>query len=219
MLVKYCMKRDFYTLDVNDPLKRAVQLLRKHRVCILPVLDGQKLEGVVTESGLRKALGLEQAFENLEEWRAVDPETRVGEVMARSPVTVSPEDTLEDVVRVLIEAKIPGTPVVDDQGNVVGVITQTDLYRVLLATSGFMEKGAQFAFELEDRAGSLKEVTDIIRKHGGRIACILTSYETAPPGYRHAYVRVFALEADRIPELSKELSSTAKLIMGVPAKV
>ncbi|MBM4325975.1 MAG: CBS domain-containing protein [Deltaproteobacteria bacterium] len=219
MLVKYCMKREFYTLDVNDPVRRAVQLLKKHRVCILPVLDGQKLEGVVTERGLRKALGLERAFEKLEQWSAVDPETRVSEVMTRDPITISPDSSLEDVVRVLIEAKIPGTPVVDAQGAVVGIITQTDLYRVLLATSGFMEKGAQFAFELEDRPGSLKEVTDIIRKHGGRIACILTSYETAPPGFRHAYVRVFALEADKVSDLSKELSSKAKLIMGAPAQV
>ena len=175
--------------------------------------------GVVTERHLRRVLGLDKAFENLERWVGVDPQTRVGDIMHPDVITVSPEETLEDVLRLMIEKKILGAPVMDDQGELVGVITQADLYRVLLAVSDVTEKGVQFAFELEDRPGSLKEVTDVIRKNGGRIATILTSYETAPPGYRHAYVRVFAVEADNIPALRKELATKAKLIYGASAEV
>lgn len=219
MLVKYCMKRTFLTLTPDDPLKKAVQFLKKHKVCLLPVMDGKQLVGVVTERHLRGVLGLDKALENLERWTGVDPETRVGDIMAPNVITVSPDDILEDVVRMMIERKILGAPVMDDQGQIVGVITQTDLYRVLIAVTDVTEKGVQFAFELEDRPGSLKEVTDIIRKHGGRIATILTSYETAPEGYRHAYVRVFAVEAARIPELRKELAAKARLLYGAAAEV
>ncbi|MCA1960186.1 MAG: CBS and ACT domain-containing protein [Desulfomonile sp.] len=219
MLVKYCMRRQFLTLTPDDPLRKAVQFLKKHNVCMLPVMEGKKLVGVVSERHLRRVLGLEKAFETLQQWSGVDPETRVGEIMAPDVITVSPEDTLEDVLRLMMERKILGAPVMNAQGELVGVITQADLHRVFLAVSDLTEKGVQFAFELEDRPGSLKEVTDIIRQHGGRIATILTSYETAPVGFRHAYIRVFALDRDRIPKLREELASKARLLYGAPAEV
>lgn len=219
MLVKYAMKREFLTLVPGDPLKKAVQFLKKHKVCLLPVMEGKQLVGVVTERHLRRVLGLDKAFETLERWVGVDPQTHVGDIMHPDVITVSPEETLEDVLRMMIERRILGAPVMDDQGEIVGVITLADIYRVLLAVSDLAEKGVQFAFELEDRPGSLKEVTDVIRRHGGRIATILTSYETAPVGYRHAYVRVFAVESDKLPALRHELASKAKLLHGAAAEV
>lgn len=219
MLVKYWMKRDVGTVDVNDTLRKAARLLKTSQGLLLPVLEEGRLIGVITEEHLCKAMDTRTEHDEDDYPQPIDPEMKVGERMSTNFLTVTPDYTVEDVVQLLLKHNLRGAPVTDDRGRVVGTITQTDLYRALVAMAGFNGKGTQFAFELENRPGSLKEVTDIIRKHGGRIASILTSYETAPPGYRHAYVRVFAVEPERIAELTRALSNAAKLIYGESTKV
>jgi len=212
MLVKYWMKREVVTVDVDDPIKKALHRFKSQRAGFLPVLENRKLVGVLSEGDLKKALGLDSPFRHLEEWMAGDSPMRVVDVMNANPIAVGPDHTMEEVVKILLANNIPGAPVTDEDGAVIGIITRADLYRALIAMCGFMEKGMQFAFQLEDRPGSLKEVTDIIRRHGGRIASILTSFDTAPEGYRHAYVRVFGVEADHVAELREALSLKAKVI-------
>jgi len=212
MLVKYWMKRDFAVVEAKDPVKKAVKLLTEHRARFLPVVDKGKLVGVITEGDVKKALGLNSPFKHVDVWLVGDSTLTVGEVMNPDPLTVSPETTMEDVVKVLFEHKRPGAPVVDEEGRVLGTITQADLYRALIAMCGFMEKGIQFAFEIDDRAGSLKELTDVIRDYGGRISSILTSFDTAPAGFRHAYIRIFGIKPHKVAELEKALSGKAKLI-------
>lgn len=212
MLVRYWMIREVVTVDVNDPLKKALRRLKNHRARFLPVLENRKLVGVISEGHLRKALGVDSPLRDLQEWMANDSPLKVGDVMNDHPIAVGPDHTMEEVVKILLENKIPGAPVTDQDGEVIGIITRADLYRALIGMCGFMEKGIQFGFQLEDRPGSLKEVTDIIRHHGGRIASILTSFDTAPAGYRHAYVRAFGVEPDQMTELRKALSLKAKVI-------
>ena len=64
----------------------------------------------------------------------------------------------------------------------------------------------------EDPPGSIKEVADIIRKYGGRMVSILTSYESAPQGYRKVYIRMHGIERPKLQQLKEELSRNAALI-------
>lgn len=74
------------------------------------------------------------------------------------------------------------------------------------------KKGIQFAFLLEDRPGSIKEVTDIIRKYRGRMMSILSSYEQAQEGFRRVYIRFHDADRERLSELKEELKRTAKVL-------
>ena len=65
-------------------------------------------------------------------------------------------------------------------------------------------------FELADEPGSIKEVTDVIRAHGGRIASILTGYEWAPQGFRHVYIRARDLTNEKA--LQQELGTKVKIL-------
>jgi acetoin utilization protein AcuB len=65
---------------------------------------------------------------------------------------------------------------------------------------------------LEDRPGSIKEVTDIIRKYGGRMVSILSSYEGVSKGKRKTYVRMYGVERARLPQLKEELKARATLL-------
>jgi acetoin utilization protein AcuB len=102
--------------------------------------------------------------------------------------------------------------VVDHDGQLIGTITQTDLFRAMLSVTGLKKRGVQFAFQLEDRPGSIKEVADIIRKYGGRIASIMSSYEQSPEGQRRAYIRMYGVDRSQLTELIKELKAKATLL-------
>ena len=101
---------------------------------------------------------------------------------------------------------------VDSSGDLVGVITRHDLFKILINLSGLGKKGVQFAFLIDDRSGSIKELTDVIRKYDGRIASILSSYEEAPAGKRIAYIRIYELDRSLMPELIREFRDKATLI-------
>jgi acetoin utilization protein AcuB len=70
--------------------------------------------------------------------------------------------------------------------------------------TGIGKRGIQFAFQLEDRPGSIKEVCDIIRKYGGRMVSILSSYEGVPEGYRKVYIRSYAIDRSKLQQLKDE---------------
>jgi acetoin utilization protein AcuB len=137
---------------------------------------------------------------------------KVEEVMTKDPITVPADYTVEEVAEILLKNKISGVPVTDQDGQVVGTITETDLFRVLIALTGIGKGGIMFAFTLEDRPGSIKEVTDVIRGYGGRLASILSSYERVPKGYRKVYVRMYGVDREKMPELKEKLKSKAEML-------
>ncbi|MBW2617045.1 MAG: CBS domain-containing protein, partial [Deltaproteobacteria bacterium] len=104
----------------------------------------------------------------------------------------------------LFQNRISGVPVVD-KGELVGIITKDDLFRVLVALTAERKKGIQFAFQVEDYPGSIKELVDIIQKYGGRLISILSSNENAPSGYRNVYVRVDRIDREELSELQEDL--------------
>ena len=123
-----------------------------------------------------------------------------------------PDYTVEETAQVLQKNRISGVPVVDADGQLVGTITQTDLFRVLISLTGVGNGGIQFGFQVEDRPGSIKEVADIIRSFGGRMVSILTSYDDVPEGYRKVYIRMRSIERSELQKLIKDLRTKATLL-------
>ena len=100
----------------------------------------------------------------------------------------------------------------DHDGKIVGIITQTDIFRLLISLAGIGKKGIQFAFQLEDRPGSIKEVADIIRNYDGRMNSILSTYENVPDGYRMVYIRCYGIDREKLPSIKEALREKAALI-------
>jgi len=121
-------------------------------------------------------------------------------------------NTIEETAEILLKNKISGAPVVDEQGRVRGVITKSDLFRAMISLSGLSKRGVLFGVVLEDRPGSIKDVTDIIRAYDARLVSILTSYDKAPQGYRHVYIRAFNIDRSRLGELKDEIRKVCKLL-------
>jgi acetoin utilization protein AcuB len=67
-------------------------------------------------------------------------------------------------------------------------------------------------FLLEDRPGSIKEVTDILRKYNARLLSVIATYSSAPEGFRYVYIRAYRVDRATLPDLKTELANTAKLL-------
>jgi acetoin utilization protein AcuB len=212
MLVENWMNRNVVTVEAEDTMLDAMKIMKERNIRRLPVLRKGKLVGIITDRDLKKASPSEATTLEAHELLYLTAKIKVEEIMTRNPVTVPFNYTVEEAAEILLERKISGLPVVDNEGNVVGTITQTDLFRVLISVTGFGKEGIQFAFSLEDRPGSIKEVADIIRKYKGRMASILSSFERAPEGFRTVYIRAYNLDRERLPDLKKELKGAAKLL-------
>ena len=212
MLVKNWMSKNVVSIDVNDSMRDAMKLLKEHGIRMLPVMKKGKLVGIVTDRDLKKASASDATSLEGHELLYLLEKIEVKDLMTKDPITVPPDYTAEETAQVLLENKISGAPVVDDNGQVVGVITQTDLFRVLISLTGVGNGGIQIGFQVEDKPDSIKEITDIIREFRGRLVSILTSYDDVPDGYRKVYIRMHSIERPKLQNLKNKLSERASIL-------
>jgi acetoin utilization protein AcuB len=212
MLVKDWMNKDVITIEEKDSMQDAIKLLKEHDIRMLPVMKMGKLVGIVTDRDLKRASASDATLLEIHELIYLLSRIKVKEIMTKNPITVPFDHTVEETAEILLTDKISGAPVVDHEGQLVGTITQSDIFKVLVSLTGLSKRGISFSFMVEDRSGSIKDVTDIIRKYGGRIASILSSYDRVPKGHRRVYVRMYNIDRSKLPQLKDELREKAALL-------
>ena len=212
MLVKNWMNRKVIRVNADDYMLDATKALKEHDIRMLPVTRDGNLVGVVTDRDLKRASASDATSLEAHELLYIIANIKIEEIMTRNPITVCYDHTVEEAAEILLKNKISGAPVLSSDGKLVGVITQTDIFRVLISLTGVGRGGLQFAFRLEDRPGSIKEVTDIIRKYNGRMTSILSSYEQAPKGYRYVYIRFHEIDRSHLAHLVDACKKTAALL-------
>jgi acetoin utilization protein AcuB len=218
LLVENWMNPKVITVDVDDSMLDATKLLKEHGIRRLPVLEKGKLVGIITDRDLKRASPSDATSLEAHELLYLIATIKVREIMTKNPISVPHNYTIEEAAEILLQAKISGMPVVDKDGDVIGMITQTDLFKVLISLTGVGKKGVQFAFLLEDRPGSIKDVADVIRAYGGRMASILSSYEKAPEGHRYVYIRMYDVNREKMPQLKEDLKKKARMLYIVDSR-
>ncbi len=212
MLVKDWMSTKVITVDVNDSMQQAINLLMEHDISMMPVLEEGKLVGVVTDRDLKRASPSDAVMLDIQRIIYLLSKLEVGAIMSRFPVTLSIDHTVEEAAEIMLNNKISGAPVVDASGEIRGIITKNDMFKAMMALSGLSHRGVQFGFVLEDRPGSIKEITDVIRGYNARLVSVLSCYELAPAGYRNVYIRAFDVDRESMGSMKDELRKKAKMI-------
>jgi CBS domain-containing protein len=132
-LVKDWMTAGVITVTPDTTLPDAHQLMDKHNIRRLPVLDSKdRLVGVVTRGDVRGAEPSGATTLSIWEINYLLAKLTVERIMTRNPLTVSPETTIEDAAKIMLENKVSGLPVVDESGKEVGVITESDIFRMVV---------------------------------------------------------------------------------------
>ncbi|MFH1984260.1 MAG: CBS and ACT domain-containing protein [Pseudomonadota bacterium] len=205
MLVRNWMSPTVITVDAEDTMDRALKIMRENKIRLLPVVSKGRLSGVLTDGDLKRASASDATTLDIHELLYLISRITVSRIMSKKPITVPSDFTIEETAEILLKEKISGVPVLGPDGDVVGVITQTDIFRALISLTGIGKRGIQFAFRITDRPGSIKALTDIIRAYGGRMASILSSYDGEPEGKRKVFLRVYGIDRNRLPQLLTEL--------------
>ena len=168
MQVRDVMVKRVVTVGPMEPARRAWELMRDHHFRHLPVVDGKRVVGIVSDRDLRPIL-LSPSLDNL----------RVHEIMTEDPFTIDPEASVVEAARLIVTQKIGGLPVVS--GNeLAGIVTETDLLSILVELLGLLTTSARIDVAAGDHPGSFEEIGRIIREAHGVI--ISTAALTRPGG-------------------------------------
>jgi CBS domain-containing protein len=129
MVVQDVMSRDVVTLAPEQTLRDAIELLRRRRIRHLPVVEGQKLLGIVTDRDVKRATPSVLTGVGKEEYDNSLVRIKVAQLMTREPITVPGRSPLKGAVEIFIKTRVGALPVVED-GHLVGILTDIDILRV-----------------------------------------------------------------------------------------
>jgi acetoin utilization protein AcuB len=200
------MTADVITVCEGTPMMKASIIMKEKNIRSLPVLNNQgKLVGIVTDRDLKDASPSKATSLDVYELNYLISSINVESIMSRDLVFVRSDETVEFASILMLENKISSLPVINHIDSLVGIVTQTDIFKALISIAGTYTGVIQFALSLEDRPGSIREAADVIRSYGGRIVSILSTRETAEERSHHIYIRILSLPEDRLGDLLKEL--------------
>ena len=192
LLVKDSMTREVVALPPQSTAGEALALCRERRIRHLPVLEGDRLVGIVSDRDLRSAtpaLGDPARAEAL-------GRILVHEVMAREVATAHPDDPIEEAANAMRERKIGCLPVVEG-GALVGMVTSSDVMEALVYLMGAHEPGNRLEVVMPDRPGTLAGVSGIFGELGINIVSVVAGPRRPMPGSSEPG-RVAVFRADTI---------------------
>jgi len=212
MLVRDWMKINVITIDADASMDTAIRLFKEHNIGMLPVMREGELVGIVTELDIKRYSASEATSLDIHELIYLISKIKVRDIMSRKPITVRSDYTVEETAEILLKERISGVPVLNDQGKIAGIITKSDLFKVIISMSGLSKRGIQFAVKVFNKAGAVQEIIDIFRKYGGRIMNVLVSMESGDEKYLNAYLRMYGIDRNRFSLLKEELREKATLL-------
>jgi acetoin utilization protein AcuB len=144
----------------------ALALFRKNQIHRAPVMKDGKMLGIVSESDLLNASPSSVSTLSVWEMNYLMSRVAVKQVMTKKVVTIEIGTPIEDAAHLMVDKKIGGMPVTR-AGKIVGMITETDLFKVFMEMMGAREKGIRVSVLTEEKPGQIAKVSRLISDAGG----------------------------------------------------
>lgn len=161
MAVKDFMTRKVVYISPDTTIAHAADIMRDQKLHRLPVIENDKLVGLVTEGTIAEASPSKATSLSIYEMNYLLNKTKVKDVMIQDVVTISQYASLEDATYLMLKNKIGILPVVDNE-QVYGIITDRDIFKAFLEVSGYGEKGVRMRFVTEDEVGVLSHIIALL---------------------------------------------------------
>jgi acetoin utilization protein AcuB len=204
MLIRERMSADPVTITAGTPITDALRVMRQSQVRRLPVLNKEgRLVGIVSEKDLLYASPSPTTSLSIYEMHYMLSQLCVTELMTADVMTVAPDTPLEEAARIMADNKIGGLPVME-QDKLVGIITETDVFKVFLELFGAREKGLRLTLEIPERKGEMARITTAIARLGGNILALGT-FLGDDPTTAVVTVKVEDVPADRMKAAMRDL--------------
>ena len=166
MFVGERMSRPVISVTPDMPINDVLAMFRKEHIRRAPVIKDGKLVGIVSERDLLNASPSSVTTLSVWELNYLISKVTVKNVMAKKVVTVGQDTPIEEAARIMADKKIGGVPVMSG-GNVVGIITETDLFKVFLELMGARQKAWRVTATIAEKPGTLAQLTQAIAQNGG----------------------------------------------------
>ncbi len=175
MSVSDFMTTDLVTVTPDTPIFDAVDLMKKHDIHRLPVLENNQLVGLITEGIIQEAMPSKATSLSVYEVNYLLNKTTVRDVMIKDIETISPEALLEDGIAIMRSKNIGVLPVVEGP-NLLGIITNNDIFDAFLKITGYNNGGTRVTIQIkEDQKGILADIAQLLANNDFSIATIVVN--------------------------------------------
>jgi acetoin utilization protein AcuB len=172
MLVGEYMSKPVITIQPEMSMPEALDLMHKEHIRRLPVLNRRgDLVGIVTEADLLKASPSEATSLSIFEVTYLLSKLTIDRLMSKKVITVTEDTPLEEAARIMADNSFSGLPVIRGKA-LVGMITETDLFRIFLELLGARRAGIRVTVSMPDKPGELASLTKAIQDAGGNIIAL-----------------------------------------------
>lgn len=195
MYVKNKMTANPYTISFDAPITEVIELMRVHNLKRVPVVDGEKVVGVLTHGDIEKVSPTKATTLSIYELNYLLSKTKVSDAMTKNAITVSPDALLEEAALLMRENRISTLPVVKDN-KLVGIITESDIFDAFIDLLGFRDKGSRITVEAMDVPGALADIAQIFNSFDSNITHIVAYRGNA--GKTDVVIRTNTLNTDNI---------------------
>lgn len=216
MKVKDRMSKNVLTISLDSSINEAFRLMKERNIRRLPVMEKERLVGIITLSDLNKAAPSQATSLSIFELNYLLAKTRVKDIFSpeKELHTVGPEDYIEVAAKLMLDQQVSGLPVVDD-GRLVGIITETDLFRALIDILGVKRPHTRIDALIADGPGGLAEITGIMAARGINIINTVMYYEPVLDKYK-IQLRIEELDFGPVVEELKAKNYTIESVIASP---
>lgn len=220
MLIRDWMTTDVITATPETSMLKVSKMMKEYDIRRVPVVDAQnKVVGIVSDRDVKDASPSKATTLDMHELYYLLSEIKVKDIMTPDPVTVDVRDTVERVALLMEERAIGGLPVVDDDGSLTGIITDHDVFKVLVEITGVRHGGVQVALAVEDLPGVMRPIFDLLREYNASLISMLTADSRRGGNWREVFLRIRPMERAEENRLVEALRERFDLLYWVREKV
>lgn len=201
MYVRNRMTANPYTIPFDAPITEVIELMRVHNLKRVPVVDGERVVGVLTDDDLQKVSPTKATTLSIYELNYLLSKTKVSDAMTKNAITISPDALLEEAALLMRQNRISTLPVVKDN-KLVGIITESDIFDAFIDLLGFRDKGSRITVEAMDVPGALADIAQIFNSFNSNITHIVAYRGSL--GKTDVVVRTNTLNTDNIEKKLEE---------------
>ena len=214
MLVERWMKANPITVGPQDSFRHAMNLIRQRGIRHLPVVEGGRLVGIVTDRDVRQASPSAATSLEVHELHYLLEKIKIRDIMTSEVVTAMPEMPIEAAARLMLTHRIGSLPVLRGMA-LVGIITETDILSAFVEVMGIQAEQTRLELVLEERAGAFLDACRIVQDQGGDIVSVVTA--TASHRGEPKRVMLFRLEGVALDPLVKRLEASGHTVLSAIA--